>query len=128
MTHDEILNMEAGRELDTLIAEKVMGWARWKGATLGWENPPSFFRTWELTSYGSFQPSTDISAAWDVIEKMEYNWSFVRDVGKCGSEYETIGNMLYRFIYTAPGMPIEGIVADTAPLAICRAALLAVKE
>ena len=26
MTRDEILSMPAGRELDALIAEKVMGW------------------------------------------------------------------------------------------------------
>ena len=69
--------------------------------------------------------STDIAAAWEVVEKLEYNWSLQRDVGKCGDEYETSGDNLYRFIYSAPGMPMQGVRATTGPLAICRAALKA---
>ena len=45
MTRDEITNMPAGRELDALVAEKVMGW--YPNAT--------------------WSPSTDIASAWQVI-------------------------------------------------------------
>ena len=125
MTKDEILNMQAGREMDALIAEKVMGdnikrfiWKRY-GKPDAIQDPdyggPRYF-------------STDIAAAWGVVEKMGYNWSLSRDVGRCGSDYETKGDMLYRFIYTAPGMPMEGVTAETFPLAVCRAALLAKAE
>jgi hypothetical protein len=31
MTRDEVLNMEAGRELDRFVAERVMGWRRMYG-------------------------------------------------------------------------------------------------
>ena len=117
MTREEILNMPAGREMDALVAEKVMG-----------ADTKQYYRLdgipWHKHDLPAY--STEIDAAWKVIKGLEYNWNLCRDVGKCGSDYETAGDMNYRFIYTAPGMPMEGITADTAPLAICRAALLAV--
>jgi len=43
--------MEAGRELDALVAEKVMGW--------------------EYEARSLFRPSQDIAAAWEVVEKLK---------------------------------------------------------
>lgn len=59
--------MEAGRELDALVAEKIMGWSNchregdwgYFGRPFG---GPTDFR---IPNY-----STDISAAWEVMEKM----------------------------------------------------------
>ena len=138
ITRDEILNMPAGREMDALVAEFVMGWLPNPGPA---KNSPiqGFFRKGKkhlewlfMEDIDSMLPkdkivphfSIDIAAAWEVVEGLKYNWNLCRDVGKCGSDYETAGDMTYRFIYTAPGMPMEGITAGTAPLAICRAALL----
>ena len=50
------------RELDTLVAEKVMGW------TLYDEETHTFLTPAGGISMGRF--STDIQAAWDVVEKM----------------------------------------------------------
>ena len=118
--------MEAGRELDALIAEKVMGWeatadglywdARQKRTRLvlgsaiakkreemGIENGPGFV----------FAPSTDIAAAWEVVEKADL-WSL----------YGSIGDGPYRACIQFEDR--EGLMtADTAPLAICLAALKA---
>lgn len=121
--------MKAGRELDTLVAEKVMGWeatadglywdARQKRTRLvlgsviakkreemGIENGPGFV----------FAPSTDIAAAWEVVEKADL-WSL----------YGSIGDGPYRACIQFEDR--EGLMtADTAPLAICLAALKAVSQ
>lgn len=78
----DIDKLEAGRELDALVAEKVMGWARRmcpppEGDGLTWisepEGPGSLERDWclddptlgELPAY-----STDIAAAWAVLKEI----------------------------------------------------------
>lgn len=63
----------AGRDLDALVAERVMGWPRSNRdySQLAW-NVPTGIRTWEPSSFGSgFRPSTEIAAAWEVVEKLE---------------------------------------------------------
>ena len=96
MTRDDVLAMEPGRELDALVAKKVMGW----------------FEVWK-----PFSPSTDISAAWEVVEKLQGTYwvrmnSMMKDhscgVGKPDMRWEYYGNSM--------------------PEAICKAALLAVLE
>ena len=58
-----------------------------------------------------------------VLEKLRYNWSLIRDVGNDSDRYETTGDMKYRFVLAAPGLPMAGFVADTGPAAIAEAAL-----
>lgn len=69
--------LTAGRELDALIAEKVMGWkldyefADYVGAP----TVPSLrdqYDEWGMLP----ELSTDISAAWQVVEKMSKAWDF----------------------------------------------------
>lgn len=108
--------MEAGRELDALVAEKVMGLTpvEWSG----WEGDLSLVYGDQET--GGIVPrySTDIGAAWEVVEKLKQDrtvhlWSvpsgyMVQMTGVNAKMLEVIGQ------------------ADTAPLAICRAALSSV--
>lgn len=82
MTRDEVLAMKPGRELDALVAEKVMGW-RMKtfpgggGGFTAWvdENEKVMKlisnSTMSETCYRCdyFRPSTDIAAAWEVEDK-----------------------------------------------------------
>lgn len=156
-------DMQAGREMDALIAEKVMrltvfdvapacqyedgSWQVKRADSFDTEPHPIYLKECrcetirndsllsQLIEGGLFGHyancldvvpfySTDIAAAWQVVEKLEYNWNLYRDMGKCGHE-ETQGDKLYRFIYSAPGMSMAGTTAETAPLAICRAALKA---
>ena len=121
MTRDEILNMPAGREMDKLIAEKIFGWSDFgsfeDGGISGKDKDGD---GWILPYY-----SIGIAAAWEVVEKfMPY---------KSPSLY-VVGTMWFCFFALKTG---EGLFASTnvleakaptAPLAICRAALLAMIE
>lgn len=119
--------MKPGRELDALVAEKVMGWVKrpsevdyfgpvWSppGSRDTYDGPPEF--------------STDIAAAWEVLNHfVSQDEMTTWELGKC----EPKGKLFYckfemwdregkQWIY-----PIEK--ATTAPLAICLAALKAVE-
>jgi hypothetical protein len=107
--------MRAGRELDALVAEKVMGWK--------WIGPDEFNDNRHLTLGGQKVQaripdySTDIAAAWDVVEKMRPTFNLVLE---CVS-------LEYNCHVARPGHLDEkvNVRADTAPLAICLAALKA---
>lgn len=126
--------LPAGPELDRLIAEKVMGWT-WhddESLRLGglWVNesgvgaePPSVSDQEYMPS--TWQPSTSIAHAWEVVERMEPQlriqpgghtpyYAIMRSQGGYVAGYWTDINWM-----TSP--------ADTAPLAICRAALQALR-
>ena len=59
--------MEAGRELDALIAEKVMGWNLFAGEP-GYGRRPNKFMSLILDPIPHY--STNIEAAWLVVEKI----------------------------------------------------------
>ena len=131
----KIEKMQAGRELDALIAEKVMGW-EWRKTSLNDEQ-----KVLVMGNYNPLDDSTDfwwgddvmklvpyysrdIAAAWQVVEKMreegldiditvrpkiEYGCR-VAPRGECNTD-----NVVF-------------LASTTAPLAICRAALKAVGE
>jgi len=109
MTIDE---MPAGQEMDALVAEKVMG--------VKCYCPPK-----EDCLCHSWSPaySTDIAAAWGVVE---YIRTATRAVN-VRTLFASTGPDRYDCgIYDeVPGLDIW-VEADTAPLAICRAALHAV--
>jgi len=126
MSRDEILNMPAGREIDALVAEKVMGWhlATDKDGWKKWvdeydcfmrgmkQDDSPFSEDDEDFNLLHWHPSESILWAWEVVEKLAF----------------------YQIITKANGAGYSARVnsirceAPTAPLAICRAALLAVME
>lgn len=124
--------MNAWRELDILIAEKVMGWHR---------NPHDEFWTasddtvtrWGtedcVTEYAEiFRPSTSIAAAWEIMSETRIAVMPLEDGGWAAVHtdiHPTHGTELY----ILPGSDDEcygWAKADTAPLAICLAALKAI--
>ena len=124
MTRDEILAMEAGRELDALVAEKVMERTLMDG--LGGT-------AIRVVYYGKDTPhplpyySTNIAAAWEVVAKIKpdidggiaVEWLIDGgDDRAWHTEIWTRGEKYRQYCSFAP----------TAPLAICRAALLATQE
>lgn len=124
MTLPNVVTRDAGRDLDALVAEKVMGWKRNKfSAGLSWDTP-SGYRTWEPSSFGSgFQPSVDIAVAWEVVEKIVTPTRCV-DVrslfAKTGPDpWECF---VYDEMQDGDGVDVS-VEAQTAPLAICLAAL-----
>lgn len=115
--------IKPGKELDALIAEKVMGWERkCIGDDYYLENP----RAHHLSKYNAPQPySTHIAAAWEVVEKivedtgMEYVfWSLAGDNKRNVFQFvEKKGENNYIKAYE------EG---ETLSHAICKTALKAV--
>ena len=110
MTRDEILALE-GWQLRKAIAE-LMGWTdvRLMVDTVLIGTPPEGGPSTDVPRY-----PTDISAAWQVVEKMMKHWFYILRTVCVGHECE-----FYRY-----GQTVRN-TSDTAPLAICRAALLAV--
>ena len=108
VTQDDILEMEAGRELDALVAEKVMGWQnidiyaqiRTSSSVGAGIEPGNEFPT-DLPFY-----STSIADAWEIVKKL----------------YLTVAPYSDNKWHAADGKVIA--FASTASLAICRAALL----
>lgn len=120
-------NMSAGPELDALLAEKVMGWRRFDNwsQTVGMERP--FFLVGEsgVIVYRhpdlgkSWSPSKNMADAWDVVEKIENTLNFqIDNVG-----LENKDQRRWRVLFSRSGDPISVVAAETAPLAIARAAL-----
>jgi len=107
--------LKAGRELDALVAEKVMGFwdvQMYEGKLVHGENNTN---GWPMQTPCY---STEIAAAWEVVEKVgratEIRWhpkAEQRVVVMIG-------------VYDTPGGVAE---AETLPLAICLAALEAVR-
>lgn len=123
MTRAEILALPAGRELDMLVAEKVLGFQR---GGLGGDDPDYW---WCNPGYLNATPhslrvartprfSTDIAAAWQVVGKLCPSTNRAEPWFKL---YTSSGSWMANFHREST----EDTAADTAPLAVCRAALLA---
>lgn len=114
----DINTMPAGPEMDALVAEKVMGhkvgFPFTDSPDEGWVKDPNSM----VGGYKCRLPrySTDIAAAWEVVEKMKSTWGeFILKYGEC----------LVRDrwgLHLAWCSPVCGY-GETAPLAICRAAI-----
>lgn len=125
MTADEINAMPAGRELDAMVAERVMGWERVDPPPVelaranaagdevrrgDWWRPPNHPAPHAVLGVPPY--STDMNDAWQVVHRM-------RSLG--------LGMWMDA---TAPdlgiGVDFDGIkgAGETEQLAICRAALL----
>ena len=131
--------LEAGRELDALVAEKVMGWLPlgigtkgitalgkgslaagwvgfWDGSWTRWTSMPEPTDDDEERAT-LWSPSTDIAAAWEVVESPAcengHKFQLWQEHGAWGARIS--------------GM-YEADDCDTTPLAICRAALKAVEK
>lgn len=129
----DYLKMEAGRELDALIAEKVMGWRLienqgaaggrlWQGHGGGFGDMPEH----ELTPF-----SKEIYAAFQVVEKMrqhpDVRYQNLQLVAYCYNRtYATFDTQAFNDYDAGTWAEANGEYAT--PLAICRAALLATES
>jgi hypothetical protein len=125
MNADDIRKMEAGRETDSWVAEKVMGWKRVSHETHGsWWIRGIAPDGQTLYATHTWSPSTDIAAAWQVVEKMESMGGHVI-ISSPGRWCESGG---WWRVQVSAGKGRGAVCAeDTAPLAICKAVLLAVE-
>jgi hypothetical protein len=123
MSNEEIDKLEAGLELDALVAEKVMRWRVHPRNTAHW-----MLRNDDDIDYllkgqvGQWRPSINIAAAWEVVEKLadddlwltlNSDWYGKLFVACFRRKAELVGTSLHW---------------TTAPVAICRAALKAVNH
>lgn len=136
-----LLEHPANRCLDAWVATAVMGWEKFEVGYFGSDSSPrqNELEEWmdknEIESVGDYfidvdkdfwieeekwKPSSDISAAWEVVEKMEGDWWKM--------EFLT---GIHAAMFEKPNMKCADqtyheATADTMSLAICRASLLAV--
>jgi hypothetical protein len=94
--------MKAGRELDSLVAEKFMGHGS------GYPLPNDFKYLAEVPCY-----STDIAAAWEVVEHLRQAYKIV----------DVLLTKSYASCKLYDDETFISVDADTASLAICLAAL-----
>lgn len=117
MNYDD---MPAGREMDALVAEKVMGWHRLSFSKCWISGASKKERRIELWS-----PSTDISGAWEVVEKMREK-GFIWSINYRNPVMSDLKYMPYvGFWNYTNGKPYKQGHSDATevPLAVCRAAL-----
>lgn len=143
-------DLPPGRELDALIAEKVMGWVKQENSPEidDWRTPENDKRYKELVDKGiflpyrrsyfygqnarvCFSPSTDISAALEVITKLQSlgkSFEMTWDAHEINKKF-TVSN------FNCEGLPYRGWSfedkdicesSESAPHAICLASLKAV--
>ena len=115
--------MKAGRELDALIAEKVMGLnPHWLGDGIE-------VNILSIGESGIEVPrfSTDIAAAWEVVEKLEGDgWGHRHLVHSPGAEHPGVSWMFMKPGQGDQSMTTVEIVGEI-PYIICLAALKAVE-
>lgn len=113
--------MKPGRELDALIAEKVMG------LKLKREDCNSYWidSDGEEPAYPT-EFSTDIAAAWEVVEKVNLFVFPLRGLWVSGSSDDEQYFCDFGDIATIDGSYYNAARATTAPHAICLAALKSV--
>lgn len=138
------MSEQAGREMDARVAEKVMGWKRVRWCDWQTDTRTSFTYSWhdavtgkmtelaeDCDDYynpkGSWSPSTDIEAAWEVVTALERKSLFLtlsrnqipNDANGQQSKWDVL-------LWDNGKQVAHNATADTAPLAICKAALKAV--
>ncbi|AHV96139.1 BC1872 family protein [Paenibacillus sabinae] len=142
LTREEILNRTPGPELDALIAEHIFRWRRIKGPSFDYDGPcdsndvlvPPTITSQEeafrymppkgaipFTYFVNRGWSKDISAAWEVVDKMRNNKIYL-DVRVWPVDYQVLphqdenNKLVDRWI----------VKKQSLPESICKAALLAV--
>jgi len=128
MTRNEILNMPVSRELDVLIAEKVFG-CNVRRAPSGAVycncervTPLQFAPHGDLDLSEIYDYSTDDAAAWGVVEGIRDRFAFAIKESEDTEGWDAC------FFGRGANVGHWQAYAETAPLAICRAALLAVSD
>lgn len=121
LTRESVLSMPAGPEMDALVAEKVMGFELVIYQSREW---------WDevgeptMRHREQFRPSTDIAAAWEVLEKLAARMPAALQTWTI----EETRRFACQFIPVPLRMFGAAAEAGSAPSAICRAALLTTLE
>ena len=127
MNREEILNMQAGEELDILVAEKVMGWHKVnENNYLHWVDSGGHFQN-GVGRYDGYEDDEDINLLkWHPSESIMWAWGIAEKLYDEGHNFKIHKSILEARWLCSFGHGFgHGFVAgDTASMAICRAALL----
>lgn len=132
-TAEQIRDMPAGAEMDRLVAEHVMGWTAQDLCESKEEKEAGLScYTWDGSAHfvdgmDAFRPSTNIAHAWEVIARMQ-ELSFEPETGRHrGGFMLNAPDEKYGRDWSARFKCYhDESYGVTAPLAICRAALLSI--
>lgn len=120
-TEIDVDAMEAGRELDVLIAERVMGKKVVDIEGESYALPPEIETAYPVKAY-----STDIEAAWQIVEYMKSQHDMVFALMNRHEGRGAIKDWRADFYPFISDRNRSGYAyGETAPEAICRAALKA---
>ena len=90
----DMKHLEPGSELDALVAEKVMGWKKWRGVdgydvwirqeTDGWTHTVAR-ESWPAkqmwAAFQEWKPSSNMSNVWEAVEKLQsMGWTWQMSV------------------------------------------------
>jgi len=123
--------MKAGRELDILVAEKVMGWTRIEKEC---EDSHPYYKEYRDGEDCCPSFSTMIWASWNVVDRMREHgfsvkiWQPAKERGPDGAFVSFICGMGPCYRHGNPRNNHHGaydIDRETLPLAVCEAALIA---
>lgn len=123
----DIDEIQVGKDLDELVAEKAMGWRlNESGSWYDGDKPMHYSNyppppAYAMCSNKYFKPSTDIAAAWEVIKKMG-ELGYTCHIEWKGSDRVYAGTAEVDFV---KGIYTVGHAVGDASEAICRAALKA---
>lgn len=129
MTKEEILAMKPGNELDDMVASEIMEWQQGGDEGEVWLDKEDHYTDYFVTGRAPgisdcyWKPSTDISAAWQVLDELKKKWDcvlLVWDVGVWDIHLENYTTRKEFYLGTEAGETYEKI-----PEAICKAALIA---
>jgi hypothetical protein len=122
LTREQVEHMPAGRELDELVAKRVMEWRR-SGTPGRWSHDAN--RQWSVEERQLPHYSTKLTAAWKVVQLLSsQGWLYTINGGNRGES----AIVVFRKV---DGYDVSSTVAGsgrTVELAICRVALLASLE
>ncbi|WP_091016040.1 BC1872 family protein [Paenibacillus amylolyticus] len=139
LTREQVINAEPGTDLNVMVAEHVFNWRRILGPDNDYDGPVEYGEVLippnmsEAHAYAMMPPrgriplyifvnrewSSDMTAAWEVVEKLKVSQVTRNESGFSHSDLK------YRVII---GKNQHVAYGDTAPEAICKAALLAVLD
>ncbi|SFM09537.1 BC1872 family protein [Pelosinus propionicus] len=121
VAREQILKMVPGRELDKQVAAEVMKWEDTGfGNSTFWDSNRRLRMLRGLGNTRKFNPSTDISEAWEVVEALKRKGLYMAFA---------MNRDTYNFsVWDSNGIEliIDWVRCKTAQEAICKAALLAV--
>jgi hypothetical protein len=135
--------VKVGRELDALIAEKVMGWRLLKQMVIppkAIAGLPSGIKDDGKVEYKDIPPySTDIAAAWTVVEKIKKLKVVRKDalgnditldfhISCDGDRWLAEWHFCSSYAEGSDDISEHSVFEDTPPHAICLAALKAVEK